>query len=121
MKRFDLEDVFLLSEIIDKMGLKVESNKLAKTIQSEKLENIEDVKELGKDVMLSIVVEYATKFISNLYRAKNEVIQLISNLTEMKVDAVKKMGFKQLKDFFVELVKNEGFQDFLSQVEASEE
>lgn len=121
MKDFDLADVFLLSHIIDKMGLNIEADKLTKTINAEKLENKDDVAKIGKDVLLAIGIDVAVKFMSSLYKADKEVIQLISNITEKKPEAVRTMKMKEIKQFFVDLVAMEGFKDFFNQAEASEE
>ena len=119
MKDFDLQDVFLLSKIIDKMELKFESDKLSKTIKSEKLENKDDAAKLGKEVMLSLGIDLITKIISNMHKADKEVIQFIANLTEKNIEAVRKMKLKEIKQFFVDLVGQEDFKDFFSQAEDS--
>ena len=121
MKKFNLQDVFLLSKIIDKLELKFEVDKLAKTIRAEKLESQEDVMKIGKDVLLTIGLDIATKFLANLHRADKEVVQLISNITEKKTEAVEEMGLKEIKDFFTELLQAEGVKDFFSQAETSDQ
>lgn len=121
MKDFDLQDVFLLSKIIDKMELKLEADKLARTVKAEKLENKDDVMKVGKDVMLTIGLDIATKFIANLHKADKEVIQLISNITEKKPEAVQTMGLKDIKQFFTDLVQMEGLKGFFSQDETSKQ
>lgn len=115
IKEFDLDDVFLMSEIIDKMELGVEADTIIKKTNIAKLENIKDASKLGKDVVVSLSIELIGKFIRNLYKAKNEVKQLIGNLSGITPEAVSKMSLKQIKEFFAELVEHEGFKDFLSQ------
>ena len=115
IKEFDLDDVFSMSEIIDKMGLGVEADTIIKKTNIAKLENIKDASKLGKDVVVSLGIELISKFVRNLYKAKNEVKQLIGNLSGMTPEAVSKMNLKQIKEFFAELVEHEGFKDFLSQ------
>lgn len=114
-KGFDLDNVFMISEIIDKMGLEADIDKITKTIQTSKLENKSDAKALGKEVAIGIGIDIVTKMIRNLHKAKDEVKLLISDLTGLDVKEVKKMGFKQIKEFFEEMTKAEGFDDFLSQ------
>ncbi len=115
IKEFDLDDVFSMSEIIDKMGLGVEADTIIKKTNIAKLENIKDASKLGKDVVVSLGIELISKFVRNLYKAKNEVKQLIGNLSGMTPEAVSKMNLKQIKEFFAELVEHEGFKDFLLQ------
>lgn len=121
MKEFDLQDVFLMSKIIDKMELRVEADKLAKTIKTDKLEDMQDAKELGRDVIAAIGIEMSAKFLSNLHRADKEIMQLIANLTEKQYEAVKKMKLKDIKQFFIDLATSEGFEDFFELAETSKE
>lgn len=115
VKSFDLDDVFLLSEIIDKMELEVETDKIIKNTKTAKLENMKDAKKLGKEVFISLGIDLVTKFVRKFYKAKNEVKQLISNFTGLELDAVSKMNIKQIKEFFNELIEHEDFGDFLEQ------
>lgn len=114
-KNLDLDDVFLMSEIIDKMGLEADVEKITKQIKTSKLENKKDASTLGKEVAVGLGIDLVTKIVRNLFKAKKEVKQLISNLTGLSSEEVSKLGLKQIKDFFTELVKHEGFDDFLSQ------
>lgn len=115
MKEFTLEEVFLLSQIIDKMELKIEADKINKTIQAEKLETKDDALKLGKDVMLALGIDISVKFVSSLHKAHKEVVQLISNMTGKDIESVKKMNLKDLKQFFVDLLEVEGLSDFFEQ------
>jgi len=120
-KDFDLDDVFLISEIIDKMGIEADIEKITKTIQTSKLENKKDAAGLGKEIAVGLGIDIVTKMIRNLYKAGKEAKQLISNMTGLPIEEVSKFGIKQLKDFFTELFEHEGAQDFLSQVGVSNE
>ena len=115
MKEFTLEEVFLLSQIIDKMELKIEADKISKTIQAEKLESKDDALKLGKDVMIALGIDISVKFVSSLHKASKEVIQLIANMTGKEIETVKKMGIKEIKQFFIDLSEMEGLADFFEQ------
>ncbi len=114
MKDFDLDDVFLLSQILDKMELTIEANELAKTIKAEKLESKGDAVKVGKDVFLALGIDVSLKFASNMHKAKKEVVQLISDLSGRTEESVKKMKLKEIQEFFSELIKTEGFADFFN-------
>jgi len=125
-KDFDLEDVFLLSEIIEKMNLNIEIDKYmnAEQIldaidpdQEEKTEEEIEYEEerLGKELFIKAGTDLAIKFVKRMYKAKKEIKKLISNLTGKPVKEVSAMNLKEIKEFFMELVKQEGFKDFLSQ------
>lgn len=115
IKDFDLDDVFMISEIIDKMGLEADIDKITKTIKTSKLENKKDASTLGKEVAVGLGIDIVTKMVRNLFKAKKEVKQLISSLTGLSNQEVSQMGLKQIKDFFIEMAQHEGFADFLSQ------
>ena len=112
MKEFNLEHVFIMSEILDKMDLKVEAEKLSKTVKTQKLEGLEDATTLGKEIIIAIGIEIMTKAISSLHKAQKEITKLIVALTDKTVDEAKSMKLSELKEFFNDLVKNEGFADF---------
>ena len=99
------------------MELEIDTDKLIKNTQTTKLENLKDAKALGKEVIVGISIDLSTKFVRNLYKAKNEVKQLIVNLTGLNEEAVSKMKIKDIIKFFEELVSHEDFKDFLSPAE----
>lgn len=75
-KDFDLNDVFLMSEIIEKMDIQFDIDTIIKKTNVTKLENKQDAAELGKDVLLSIGLDLATNLIKRMYKAQKEVKQL---------------------------------------------
>lgn len=114
-KEFDLDDVFLISEIIDKMGIEADIGKITKTIQTAKLENKSDAAALGKEIAVGLGIDVISKMVRNLHKAKSEVKKLVSNMTGLSMDEVSKLKPGQIKDFFTELFEHEGAGDFLSQ------
>nr|WP_319218037.1 hypothetical protein [uncultured Trichococcus sp.] len=121
IKDFDLDDVFLMSEIIEKMELEMDTDAIIKKTKIAKMTGKKDASALGKDVLMSLGIDLSTKLIRKLHKAKREVKQLISNLTGLELENVGKMSMKDMKGFFMELVQREGFEDFLSQAgEATE-
>ena len=121
VKDFDLDDVFLFSEIMDKMEIDFDSKKLTRNITTSKLEGKDDAQQIGKEFMLTFGADLIVKIIRNLYKADKQVKKFIGNMTGMQSGTVGKMGLKDIKEFFKELVAHEGFADFLSQAESSEE
>lgn len=114
VKDFDLECVFLMSEILDKMDLGIDADNIIKKTKLAKLETTKDAGKLGKEIIIGVGVELGAKMVRNLYKAKAEVRKLIGDLTGMSSESVNKMNLKDIKEFFEELVKHEGFADFLS-------
>ena len=114
VKDFDLDCVFLMSEILDKMDLGIDADNIIKKTKLAKLETTKDAGKLGKEIIIGVGVELGAKMVRNLYKAKKEVKQLIAELTGEPLEVVNKMNLKDIKEFFNELVKHEGFGDFLS-------
>ena len=114
-KEFDLEDVFVMSQIIDKMGLDADVKKIIEQVQTAQLSNKTDAQKVGKEVLVAIGVDLIGKFIRNLHKAHKEVKQLIANLTGKTVEEVAKMPLREMKAFFTELAGDGEFIDFLKQ------
>jgi uncharacterized protein YpuA (DUF1002 family) len=104
-----------MSEILDKMELNVDADDIIKKTQVSKLESKDDAQKLGKEVLMGIGMDLTVKIVKNLYKAKKQVKELIRLLTGMTEEEVSKMNIKQIKEFFNELSKHEGFSDFLEQ------
>lgn len=121
VKDFDLDCVFLMSEILDKMDLGVDADNIIKKTKLAKIENSKDAGKLGKEIIIGVGVELGAKMVRNLYKAKKEVKQLISDLTGEPIEVVNRMNVKDITEFFNELAKHEGFGDFLSQAGVSTE
>ena len=115
IKPFDLEDVFTMSEIIDKMGLDADVRNVISQVNVSKLENADDAKALGKEVAVGIGIDLISKFIRNLHKAKNEVKKLIGGMSGKSPDEVSKLSMKDMKEFFSELIGDGEFIDFLKQ------
>ena len=115
IKPFDLEDVFTMSEIIDKMGLDADVRNVISQVNVSKLENADDAKALGKEVAVGIGIDLISKFIRNLHKAKNEVKKLIGDMSGKSPDEVSKFSMKDMKEFFSELIGDGEFIDFLKQ------
>ena len=114
-KPFDVEDVFTMSEIIDKMGLDADVRNVISQVNVSKLENADDAKALGKEVGLGIGIDLISKFIRNLHKAKNEVKKLIGDMSGKSPEEVSKLSMKDMKEFFSELIGDGEFIDFLKQ------
>ena len=114
-RSFDLDCVFVMSEILDNMELNVDADNIIKKTQLSKLENMKDAQKLGKEVLVGLGLELGVKMVRNLYKAKKPVKELIGLLTGMTEEEVSKMSIKQIKSFFEELMNHEGFADFLEQ------
>ena len=67
------------------MELKIEADKISKTIQAEKLESKDDALKLGKDVMIALGIDISVKFVSSLHKASKYFLET-SGFMKMSVE-----------------------------------
>jgi len=91
MRELEGNDMFLLSEIADKMDIKLD-------VKGKSQE------EIGVDLMLFLV--------KKSHKAKDEIKQLVATLTEKTSEEVGKMSPKQLITSVKEILKQDGVLDF---------
>lgn len=94
------DDMFLISEIVDRMDINFPSQ-------------FKEVK--GKPVQKSqeeYGIEIVTTLGKRLYKAKDEINQLLSNLSDLSVDEIKKMPIGFTLKALTSIVKQEGVVDF---------
>lgn len=103
MRTLENNDIYLLSEIIDKMEIELPSQ--TKNVKGKEVPK--DQQEYGKEII--------TLLIRKIYKAKNEINQLISNLTGITTEEVEKMKIKDTIEAFKNIASQEGFADFLKQ------
>lgn len=101
MRKLNFEDAFRLSEIIDKMGIKIDLNSM-----------MDDISKSAEDKQAYLGGQIALMLISKLYKAKDEVIDLIASLTGDDIETVKGYGIKQIKNVFIDLFNQEDITDF---------
>jgi len=91
MRKLETDDMFLLSEIADKMDIKIDAAGKSQ-------------EEIGADLMLFLI--------KKSYKAKDEIKQLVATLTEKTAEEVGKMSPKQLIASVKEILKQDGVLDF---------
>lgn len=98
MRKLNIDDLFLLSLIADKMSLEF-PNIHTNSKMSEQQKEIMHA-EFGKQVI--------TMLFKNMHKAKNEILQLISDVSEK--DA-KKLEMKELKEVLANIMSQEGVME----------
>ena len=94
------DDMYLLSEMIDKMNLTIPSK--TATINGKSVEKTDE--EYGAEII--------TKIIGKIYLAKNQVNQLLANVTEKPIEEIQKMKLKDTVKTLTDLISNAGVTDF---------
>lgn len=100
IREMNFDDVFLFSEIVDKMDIQTDLNKMF----DEAKKHPDAQAYLGGQMILSIF--------KRMHKAKAEVTQFVANITEQSVEDTQKMKVGEIKNVFIELVKDEEFQAF---------
>ncbi len=121
MRKLDLDAVFLMSAVLDKTGIIFDIQDIVKSIKTDELKSIGDAQKVGKEAMISIVAQLAGSLSKSMYKAKDEIKELIAHLADKDIDEVGKMTFKEIKQFFIDLVNTEGFGDFFKEAVESAE
>ncbi len=91
MRKLTTDDMFILSEIADKMDITI--NAKGKTQE-----------EMGAELLLFLI--------KKAHKAKNEIKTLVSRLTEKSEEEVAQMSPKQLINAVSEILKQDGVLDF---------
>lgn len=106
MKPFELQDTFLLSRILEDLDIELDLNDFLDKIKNEK-----DAAKVGGQFFYLLFKKWN--------KGKKSIPEFIAAMSEKSVEEVNKMKLPELKEFFVELFKQEGIQDFFKS--ASEE
>lgn len=102
------DDLYLLSEILDKTDIKIPSINKNIKIENEDGKLIDKtVKKTNEEFGMEVAIEIAKK----LYKAKNEINTLLKNVFETKDDP-SNLPVKEIKSMILELIQKEEFLDF---------
>ena len=94
------EDTFLLSEIIDKMDLQADLNKL-----------FDDSKK-QPDPQAYVGGQLIMLIVKRLHKVQDEVTLFLANITEQSVEDMQKLKLSEIKNVLMDLFKDEEFQAF---------
>jgi len=103
MRELSNNDIYLLSEIIDKMNMEKPAMPKIKD-ETDKAEVKKANKEYG--------VKLFRLFLRNMYKAKDSINFLLASMTEKSVSDIEKMSGKETLQTVLSLFGNDGFLDF---------
>lgn len=115
MKPFELEDTFLLSKILEDLDVEVDLNAfmdLFVKMNNDKDKSVDDKAAFMAGQFFYLIAK-------RWHRGRKSIPEFVASMSEKSVEEVKKMKTQEMKDFFVELFKQEDIQDFFKS--ASEE
>lgn len=102
LRELELDDTFLLSALIDKMGV---AERITELIDEAKKTN-ESQDYFGKKIFALLINQW--------HLAKDEVREFAGAVTNRTAEEAGKLKITQLKQIFIELLKDEQFKDFFS-------
>lgn len=102
MRELTLKDAFKLSQIIDKMQIKTDINKLF------------DEAKKTPDAQAYIGGQMALILISRLHMAQKEVSQLLAELTGLSLDEIESKPLKEMGGLFSELLTKNDLKGFFN-------
>ncbi|WP_424765693.1 hypothetical protein [Paenibacillus sp. sgz302251] len=94
------DDMYLLSEIADKMDIVIPSH--SKEVKGKPVQKSQE--EYGMEIITALG--------KKLYKAKDEINQLLSSLSGLSVEEIKKMPVGFTVKALTSIVKQEGVVDF---------
>jgi hypothetical protein len=109
MRALKNEDMYILSEIADKMDLQFP--KPPKVVKNEN-ETDEQAKERIDKEQKEYGALLIMMLIKKMHHAKNEINQLIANTSEKTLDEVGKMSINETVSCLTKLIKQDGVLDF---------
>lgn len=119
LRQLTADDIFPMFQIISKIGVR----EFKSCFESEEVRNaIMDMASGAKDqanvsaVGLTVAVDIAGVIISNLYKCKDDIYQLLSQLSGMKTKEIANLPMTTFLEMIVAVVKKEEFKDFFQGV-----
>lgn len=119
LRQMTADDIFPMFQIISKIGVR----EFKSCFESEEVRKaIMDMASGAKDqanvsaVGLTVAVDIAGVIISNLYKCKDDIYQLLSQLSGMKTKEIASLPMPTFLEMIVAVVKKEEFKDFFQGV-----
>ena len=119
LRQLTADDIFPMFQIISKIGVR----EFKSCFESEEVRKaIMDMASGAKDqanvsaVGLTVAVDIAGVIISNLYKCKDDIYQLLSQLSGMKTKEIANFPMTTFLEMIVAVVKKEEFKDFFQGV-----
>lgn len=119
LRQLTADDIFPMFQIISKVGVR----EFKSCFESEEVRKaIMDMASGAKDqanvsaVGLTVAVDIAGVITSNLYKCKDDIYQLLSQLSGMKTKEIASLPMTTFLEMIVAVVKKEEFKDFFQGV-----
>lgn len=121
-RRLAAEDVFPMVNILNKIGFKEVKDFIEgdgfKTVLSGFVANGDEKADAKavEAVGMSIFMEVFDLLLRNLPKCENDIFQLLSNVSNLSVESVRKLDFADFAEMIMDFFKKEEFKDFIKVV-----
>lgn len=99
MRELGMKDIYYLSEILDKMDVDIDLNKLA------------DKAKVSGDAQAYVGGQLMLLLLRKAYKAKNEVNAWLASLTGKTPDEISALKFTEMKSLLAEVSKLDGLNE----------
>lgn len=118
-RRLNSTDMFLMFKIVGKIGI----NEFASCLEKDSVKKMiakatrgESSEDATTMVGLSVILEMVNIIMCNLPKCEDEIYQMLSNVSGMKVDRIKKLDMCTFTEMVIDFIKKEEFKDFFKVV-----
>ncbi len=118
-RKLNSTDMFLMFKIIGKIGI----NEFAGCFEKDSVKQM--IASITKDkdgesattmIGISVILEMTNIIMTNLPKCESEIYQMLSNVSDLKVERIKKMDMATFTEMVIDFVKKEEFKDFFKVV-----
>jgi len=102
MRELIFEDLFVLSAIIDKMGIRADINKIFQEAQKQE----EAQAYFGGQIVMMMIAK--------IHLAKKEVFEFLADISNLKVEEVRKMPIKEVIELLKKIFENNDVSSFFN-------
>ena len=118
-RKLNSTDMFLMFKIIGKIGINEFASCLEKDSVKQMIANVTGGKSNESAttmVGISVILDMANIVMGNLPKCENEIYQMLSNVSGMKIERIKKLDFATFTEMVIDFIKKEEFKDFFKVV-----
>lgn len=112
LRDLEADDIFIMVNIINKIGIKEFKTLLASDEIRGAVNDVRENKGVNEEVFVSVALDVASILLSNIGKCKGDIYALLAALTGLNAADVAKLPLKTFAGMIFELVKKREFADF---------
>lgn len=112
LRDLEADDIFIMVNIINKIGIKEFKTLLASDEIRDAVNDVRENKGANEEVFVSVALDVASILLTNIGKCKGDIYALLAALTGLNAVDVAKLPLKTFAGMIFELVKKREFADF---------